>query len=77
MLTPVKVNYLIRRLAEHAIETGTPCEEMESAIRRQFLQMVLALTNGNQVHAAKAAGIHRNTLSKRLRDLNITVRRLK
>jgi|GEM_PF-897788 len=41
-------------------------------MERPLLQLVLDRLGGNQVKAAKALGIHRNTLRKKLRELGIS-----
>ncbi len=45
---------------------------IQSKMERPLFQLVLKKLGGNQVKAAKAMGIHRNTLRKKLRELGIT-----
>jgi DNA-binding NtrC family response regulator len=49
-------------------------EETRREVDRFILPLVMENTRGNQVHAAKALGIARQTLRRRLRDLHITPR---
>jgi two-component system nitrogen regulation response regulator GlnG len=42
-------------------------------IERPLLELSLAATRGNQIRAAKLLGLNRNTLRKKIRDLNIQV----
>jgi len=41
------------------------------AFKRQFLIQVLLSCRGNQVHAARQLGMHRNTLSRTLQQMTI------
>jgi DNA-binding NtrC family response regulator len=49
-------------------------EETRREVDRFILPLVMENTRGNQVHAAKALGIARQTLRRRLRELHITPR---
>ncbi len=40
-------------------------------VERPLLAHALALTGGNQLHAARLLGLNRNTLRKRCRDLGL------
>jgi two-component system nitrogen regulation response regulator GlnG len=42
-------------------------------IERPLLAIALSSTRGNQVRAAKLLGLNRNTLRKKLRDLDLPV----
>ena len=42
-------------------------------IERPLIELSLAATRGNQIRAAKLLGLNRNTLRKKIRDLNIQV----
>ena len=42
-------------------------------IERPLLQLSLAATRGNQIRAADLLGVNRNTLRKKIRDLDIQV----
>ena len=42
-------------------------------VERPLIQMTLAVTRGNQIKAAAMLGLNRNTLRKKIRDLDISV----
>ena len=42
-------------------------------VERPLIELSLAATRGNQIRAAKLLGLNRNTLRKKIRDLNIQV----
>ncbi|MEX6725773.1 nitrogen regulation protein NR(I) [Parapedomonas caeni] len=46
-------------------------------VERPLLVMALAATRGNQIRAAKLLGLNRNTLRKKLSDLNVNAANLK
>jgi DNA-binding NtrC family response regulator len=49
-------------------------DEAVEAVRREFVVSVLTQHRGNQCRAARAIGVHRNTMSRYIDDLNIDVR---
>ena len=44
-------------------------------VEKPLIERTLNLTGGNQIRAAEVLGINRNTLRKKIRDLEIEVRR--
>lgn len=56
---------LVTQMIEHGIVYEDAVEEFE----KKFIRKVLERNNGNQSKAAKALGIHRNTLSRKIEDL--------
>ena len=44
-------------------------------VERPLIRMLLAATRGNQIKAAAMLGLNRNTLRKKVRDLDIPVTR--
>jgi two-component system nitrogen regulation response regulator GlnG len=57
-------------LVTQMIDKGLYLEEAMCEMERRFILTVLERHNGNQTKAAKAMGIHRNTLNKKLATYN-------
>lgn len=62
---------MLDTLVAELIEKGILLEEACSEFERRFLQRALERARGNRTLAAQTLGIHRNTLSRRLRELNV------
>ena len=62
-----------------AHQTGLPASGLHDRILREverpLILLTLAATRGNQIKAAHVLGINRNTLRKKIRDLDIQVMR--
>jgi len=59
----------LEALVAQMIEHGIVYEDAVVEFEKKFIRKVLEKTNGNQSKAAKALGIHRNTLSRKIVDL--------
>jgi two-component system nitrogen regulation response regulator GlnG len=73
----VAVHALIERIArEHpaALDDGTLYDRVIGEVERPLIEAMLARHGHNQLRAARAMGINRNTLRKRLDTLGIEVR---
>ncbi len=53
--------------------TGIRYEDAVREFKRQYLREVLAANRGNQCKAAEELGIHRNTLSRTMAELGISL----
>ena len=53
--------------------SGIPYEEAVRDFKRQFLREVLVAHRGNQCKAADELGIHRNTLSRTMAELGLSL----
>ena len=53
------------------IDHGLFCEQAIAEFEKEFITTVLNKNRGNQTKAAKAMGIHRNTLRNKIDKLNI------
>jgi DNA-binding NtrC family response regulator len=71
MLSLTEVHDALNSLADHTIEANIPMRFMEGMLRRKVLENALALEGGNQVHAARRLGIHRNSLRLNLKKLGV------
>ena len=60
----------LEALVTQMIERGLLFEEAISEFEKKFILKVLERNQGNQTKAAKAMGIHRNTLNKKLASYN-------
>jgi DNA-binding NtrC family response regulator len=58
---------LINRMIEQEIQYSDAVSEFE----KRFIQRMLEKNNGNHSKAAKALGIHRNTLSRKVGELGL------
>ena len=53
------------------VERGILLEEAVTEFEKKFIKRVLERLNGNQSRAAKALGIHRNTLSRKVDEYKL------
>ena len=60
----------LESLVSQMIDKGLFFEEAVCEFEKKFILKVMEKSNGNQTKAAKAMGIHRNTLNKKLASYN-------
>jgi Fis family transcriptional regulator len=60
----------LEALVTQMIDRGLLFGEAINEFERKFILKVLEKNHGNQTKAAKAMGIHRNTLNKKLASYN-------
>lgn len=65
---------IITRAAVSVINAGWSVESATREMRKAVIEEALTRTCGNQSHAAKLLGWHRNTLHTAIKDLKISVR---
>jgi two-component system nitrogen regulation response regulator GlnG len=67
----------LRRFFEVAEQSGVPPvalhERVIAEVERPLIRLTLDVTRGNQIRAAAMLGVNRNTLRKRIKDLEIPV----
>ncbi len=71
------VRYLVERIARErpdALDDGTLYDRVIGEVARPLIETMLARHAGNQLRAARALGLNRNTLRKRLDTLGINAR---
>ncbi|USU05709.1 nitrogen regulation protein NR(I) [Sphingomonadaceae bacterium OTU29MARTA1] len=71
------VRYLVERIARErpdALDDGTLYDRVIGEVERPLIETMLARHAGNQLRAARALGLNRNTLRKRLDTLGISAR---
>ena len=61
----------LEALVTQMIEHGVVYEDAVTEFEKKFIKKVLERNNGNQSKAAKTLGIHRNTLSRKIEDLQL------
>ena len=62
---------LLEQLVSQMVEKGIHYEDALREFDRRFIVMVVAKSDGNLSKAADTLGVHRNTLSRKIKDLNI------
>jgi two-component system nitrogen regulation response regulator GlnG len=72
------VRHLVERIARErpgALDDGTLYDRVIGEVERPLIETMLVRHAGNQLRAASALGLNRNTLRKRLTELNIALPR--
>jgi Fis family transcriptional regulator len=65
------VHRLLEQLVSQMVEKGIHYEDALREFDRRFIVTVVTKSDGNLSKAADALGVHRNTLSRKMRDLKI------
>ena len=63
------MNEKLERLVDEMVEKGVRFPEASREFERRFISKVLAEVDGNLSKAADALGMHRNTLSRKMAEL--------
>jgi DNA-binding NtrC family response regulator len=61
----------LQQLVAEMVDKGIRFDDARREFDRQFLSRVLSHCDGNLGKAAALLGVHRNTLTRRLRELKI------
>ena len=67
----------LERLAQQMYKNGICYSEAVWFFQKTFVITVLQEQKANQVRAARILGVHRNTLRRMLRDLEVNIRLLR
>lgn len=65
----------VRNVSNQNITPRDLYEQVIQEVERPLIQYALQQCRGNQIRAAKMLGINRNTLHKKIKTLNISVRK--
>ena len=69
MSSPVREQ--LESLVAQMVERGILYEEAQREFEKRFIACVLARHDGNLCRAATALGIHRNTLTRKIREYGL------
>lgn len=61
----------LEALISQMVEQGIAYEDALTEFEKRFIKRVLDKASGNQSKAARELGIHRNTLSRKIEELNL------
>lgn len=67
---------LLEQLVNEMVARGIHFEEAQREFEKKFLARVLQQCEGNLCKAAETLGVHRNTLTRKVKQLKIRVRSL-
>ena len=62
---------LLEQLVAQMVEKGVHYEDAVREFDRRFITTVVEKSDGNLCKAADTLGVHRNTLSRKIKDLKI------
>jgi Fis family transcriptional regulator len=65
------VRELLVRLVDQMVDGGITFEDGRREFERRFISRVLAETDGHLSTAAEQLGLHRNTLARKLAELDL------
>ena len=72
--TETPMRRLLQELVEEMVKKEIPLELAKREFERAYLLQIVAAHEGNQSAAARSLGIHRNTLSKKLDPMVVSLR---
>jgi DNA-binding NtrC family response regulator len=64
----------VERLISEMVNAGVFFQDAVSEFEKKYIRKVLEVSGGNQSRAAKALGIHRNTLGRKMEEYHISNR---
>jgi Fis family transcriptional regulator, factor for inversion stimulation protein len=67
------VHKLLEQLVSQMVEKGIHYEDALREFDRRFIIAVMDKTEGNLSKAADTLGVHRNTLSRKIKELKIKI----
>ena len=72
---PSKIKQVLEEIIDEMVAKGIYWTEAVSQFEKLFILRALEKSNGNLSRAAETMGVHRNTLSKKLREHGINKNR--
>ncbi len=72
---PSKIKQVLEEIIDEMVAKGIYWTEAVSQFEKLFILRALEKSNGNLSRAAETMGVHRNTLSKKLREHRIDKKR--
>jgi len=73
---PSKIKQVLEEIIDEMVAKGIYWTEAVSQFEKLFILRALEKSNGNLSRAAETMGVHRNTLSKKLREHKIEKKRI-
>lgn len=64
----------LESLVSELVDRGVPFSVAQEEFEKKYIRRVLERTRGNQSRAARMLGMHRNTLSRKLDEYQLTAR---
>ncbi len=77
MTARVKIKQVLEEVIDEMVAKGIYWSEAESQFEKLFILRALQESGGNLSRAAETMGVHRNTLSKKVRQYGIEKNRKK
>ncbi len=71
MASKVKIKQVLEEIIDEMVTKGIYWSEAESQFEKLFILRALQENGGNLSRAAETMGVHRNTLSKKIRQYGI------
>ena len=65
----------LQQLVEEMIDKGIRYEDARREFDKHYISRIVSTCDGNLGQAAKALGVHRNTLTRKIRDLKLRIGR--
>ena len=65
---------LMEKLIAQMVDSGLFFQDAVSESEKRYIRKVLEVSHGNQSQAAKALGIHRNTLGRKVEEYKLPSR---
>jgi DNA-binding NtrC family response regulator len=68
------VREILEQLVAEMVDKGIRYEDAQREFEKRFITRVVQQSNGNLCRAADTLGVHRNTLTRKIKELKIRAR---